>query len=145
MQSEHQDMMWLDESQQLIMFRIRQEIKTSDHVDVRTCCGFSESWLNCSPSGEDDVEWLRYSFHHRDTNCSMMCEWLSPFWLPELQGFIAPKKWTIFALWPNLQEQNDPSWLCRVYIETVQQVEGKKKDWKPQSVCTLIYKLYTPL
>lgn len=69
----------------------------------------------------------------------MVWEWLSSLWLRELQGFSTPKKWTIFALWPNLREQNDN---LRMFVQyqTDQWVEeGAKKE--PQG----LLKLYRPL
>lgn len=72
-------------------------------LSVGTCCGWSWPSVGCFP-GADDVAGLRYSLHHRVINCSMVCEELSSLWLLEFQGFTAPRKWTIFASWPNLQE-----------------------------------------
>lgn len=68
----------------------------------RTRCGVSE-FRECP--GGDGAGWPRCSSHQRDTNRSVPREEPSSLWLLELQGFAAPVKWTIFALWPNLQGQ----------------------------------------
>lgn len=62
-----------------------------------TCCVSTASWPGWSSGAEGDV-WLWYSLHHRCTNCSMLWS----LWLLELHGFTGPRKWTIFALCPNL-------------------------------------------
>lgn len=73
----------------------------ADELCMGTFCGLGDLGCSCFSSGAE-VGWLRYSFHHKDTNCSMRCDWLSSMRFPALHGFIAPVKWTILASWPNL-------------------------------------------
>lgn len=47
---------------------------------------------------------LQYSCHHMSMYRPIVCELLSGL---EFHGFVAPRKWTIFVLCPNLQVKGE--------------------------------------